>query len=123
LQTYLDGIKEVTQTVEVIDGSAVLVPAEIEVKLKVGEGYVPAEVISVVEATILGLLKGRDFDEPLYLSALYDAVVESSGGVAYANVEIVGPTLVPPVIDSDGNLVPAPNQIISYGSLTITEVT
>ena len=122
LQTYLDRIKEVTQTIEVIDGSAVLVPAEIEVSLRVGEGYVPAEVIAVVEATILGLLKGRDFDQPLYLSQIYDAVVESSAGVAYANVEIVGPILIPPVIDGEGNLVPAPNQIISYGSLTITEV-
>ena len=120
LQTYLNSIKEVTQQVEVVDGSSILVPAQIEMSLKVLEAYVAAEVKSKIEATVVGLLKGRSFNTPLYLSDLYRVVKAASNGIDYVNIEITGPTLVPSVIDSKGNLVPAANQVIVLGSLTIT---
>lgn len=121
LQTYLDGIKGVTQQVEVIDGSSILVPAEIEIKVSILEAHVPAEVKSQIETAVIRTLKGRDFNSPLYLSDLYDVVNESSAGIDYVNVEITGPTgWTPDVLDSDGNLVPAANQVITFGSLSIT---
>jgi len=122
LQSYLTQIKEVTQHVEVIDGSSILVQAEIEVLLEVNkDAFIEAEVVSDVVATIVGMLKGRDFNEPLYLSELYENVKATSDGIIRANVEITGPLMVPSVIDSEGNLVPEPNRVIIYGSLLVTD--
>lgn len=122
LQAYLTTIKEVTQHVEVIDGSSILVSAEISIVLEVNkDAYVESEVVSDVVATVVGMLKGRDFNDPLYLSELYENVMATSGGIIRANVLIDGPTLTPPVIDNDGNLVPPSNRVIRYGSLLITD--
>jgi len=122
LQTYLTQIKEVTQHVEVIDGSSILVPAAIAILLEVNkDAYIEAEVVSDVVATVVGMLKGRDFNDPMYLSELYENVMDTSDGIIRANVEITGPSLIPSVIDNEGNLVPAPNQVIVYGSLLITD--
>lgn len=115
LQEYLDGIKEVTQVVEVVDGYPVLVLADISVKVKIIESYVPSEVKSQIESVIIGLLKGRDFNQPLYLSDLYDSITESSAGIDFVNVSITGPT----EYLLDGNLVPNSNQVIVLGSLVI----
>lgn len=115
LQEYLDGIKEVTQVVEVVDGYPVLVLADISVKVKIIESYVPSEVKSQIESVIIGLLKGRDFNQPLYLSDLYDSITESSVGIDFVNVSITGPT----EYLLDGNLVPNSNQVIVLGSLVI----
>jgi hypothetical protein len=123
LQAYLDGIKEVTQQVEVVDGSPILLPAEIEVDVRVHEAYVEAEVVSAIETTIIGLLKGRNFNQPLYVSDLYDNVMASSNGISYVNIDIVGPTTwVPNPFDSEGNLIGQPSNIITLGSLTTNVV-
>lgn len=122
LQAYLDGIKEVTQQVEVIDGSSILVPADISIVLDVNkDAFIEAEVVSAVVATVIGILKGRDFNRPLYLSTLYTNVKASSGGINYVNIEITGPLMVPSVIDSEGNLVPPENKMIVFGSLLIKD--
>jgi hypothetical protein len=119
LQQYLNGIKEVTQVVEVVDGSPILVPAEIAIRVAILSAYVPAEVRSQIQSIIVGMLKGRDFNQPLYLDAMYEAV-RTVAGIYYVNISITGPNVVPSVIDSEGNLVPASNQVIVYGSLGIT---
>lgn len=123
LQVRLDSIKEVTQQVEVIDGSSVLLPAELEVILNVHEVYVEAEVVSAITTAITGMMKKRDFDSPLYLSDLYRVVRASSGGISYVNIEIVGPTgVVPDPFDSEGNLIGQPSNIITLGSLGVSVV-
>jgi hypothetical protein len=119
LQEYLDGIKEVTQQVDVVDGSSVLVLAEIAVYLKVLRTHVTAQVKAKVLSTILKLLKGRSFDQPLYLDTIYEELKAATNGIDYVNISIEGPVTVPPVIDSMGNLVPAENQIIVSGNVTI----
>jgi hypothetical protein len=114
LQTELNRIKEVTQVVEVVDGSTSLVPADISVNGTVVSSYVPSAVESQVRAVILGILKRRDFNSPLYLDSLYD-VVKQIPGIDYVNIEITGPS----AFLTGGNLVPEENQVIVYGSLTI----
>jgi hypothetical protein len=115
LQEYLDGIKEVTQVVEVVDGYPVLVLADISIKVKILESYIPSEVRAQIESVVIGLLKGRNFNQPLYLSDLYDTITESSAGIDFVNVSITGPT----EYLFDGNLVPGQNQVIILGSLII----
>lgn len=118
LQTYLEGIKEVTQHVEVVDGSFLLVPAEIEIVLEVNKAaYIESEVVSDVVATILGMLKKRNFNDPLYLSDLYENVMDVSTGIVRVNIEITGPSAD---ID-DENLVPATNKVVTFGSLLIKD--
>lgn len=114
LQAHLNEIKEVTQVVEVVDGSLSLVSADISIKLALVEAYSPSEVASQVRQTVIALLKGRDFNQPLYLSDLYDAVMESSPGIDYANITI-SPSNV------DGNLIAEANNVIVMGTLTITD--
>ncbi len=122
LQSHLNSIKEVTQNVEVIDGSASLVPVDIEMTLVVNkDAYKEAEVVSDVVATILGMLKGRDFNSPLYLSDLYKNVRITSDGITRVNIEITGPIVSPSVFDTEGNVVPGENKIINYGSLIIRD--
>ena len=116
LQQELDDVKEVTQVVEVVDGYPVLVMADLIIKVKIIEAYVPGEVKSQIESVVIGMLKGRDFNSPLYLSDLYDAVKESSAGIDFVNIEITGPVQY---LDQEGNLVPDPGQVIVYGSLSI----
>lgn len=115
LQIYLDGIKEVTQVVEVVDGSYNLVGAEIEVSGVVLSGYVKSEVESQTRTVIVGLLKGRDFNDPLNLDVLYE-YVRQVVGFKRVNIVITGPSdyIV------DGNLVPEENKVIVYGSLSIS---
>lgn len=119
LQEYLDGTKEVTQNVEVIDGSSILVPAVIGIVLKVNkDAYVESEIVSDIVATVVGMLKGRSFDQPLYLSDLYENVKGTSAGIVRVNVDITGPAAE---LDVDGNLVPDSNKIIVFGSLSIVD--
>jgi hypothetical protein len=118
LQTRLNAIKEVTQVVEVVDGSSSLVRAEVEVKVSILDAYIPSEVVSQIRSTIVGMLKRRSFNSPLYLDDLYTAVKQIDG-IDYVNIVIVGPVTVPPIIDTDGNLVPPENSVIVYGSLVI----
>jgi len=123
LQNRLDEIKEVTQQVEVVDGSSMLVGAEILAVLDVNkDAYVESEVVSDVVAVIISLLKGRQFNQPLYLSDLYDAVEAASDGIRHVNISITGPVLAPTIIDSDGNLVPSSNSVIKLGKLIVKDV-
>jgi hypothetical protein len=114
----LDAIKEVTQVVEVVDGTPSLVPANISALIKVGEGYVFAEVKSQVTSIFKRLLKGRDFNSPLWLSDVYGAL-ESLPGLTYVN--IVMSTPVNNVMDGHGNLVSLENQIVTEGTITILD--
>lgn len=123
LQQYLNGIKEVTQVVEVVDGSSILIPVDISVRVKILKSYVPSEVISQIRAVITAALKGRDFDSPLYLSepdtgeGLYD-LMSDIAGIDYVNISIDGPS----EYLLDGNLITRPNQVIIYGSLDVQDL-
>jgi hypothetical protein len=119
LQTYLDGVKEVTQQVEVIDGSPILVPAQIAIQALVGSAYIYDEEIAKVRSAVIELLKARDFNTPLYLSQLYDTAKKASIGFSHVNIQIAGPV---EFLDAGGNLVPPENRIITLGSLTITQL-
>ena len=122
LQTYLDGVKEVTQQVDVVDGSSALCQASLSVDLLTGPAYVYEEEEAKVQQAFITLLKGRDFDQPLYLSDLYKAAGAASTGIVYINIRITGPVADR---DADGNLVPDPNRIIvlASGGLTFTKLT
>ncbi len=121
LQQYLDTVKEVTQVVEVVDGSYILVPADINVEMEIWPVYVNDEVVAQVERVISRLLKGRRFEQPLYLSDLYEVIKLSSNGIKRFNVEIVGPVSTPSVIDN-GNLVPGDDKVIVEGVVNVSVV-
>jgi hypothetical protein len=116
VQTYLDGIKDVTHQVKVVSGSPLLAPADISASVRVRSGFVESEVLANVEFGFDTLLKGRDFAAPLYLSDLYN-IVEKIAGVGYVNIEITGPLNR---LDAEGNLVPAQLEIVTKGTVTIT---
>lgn len=112
LQTFLNARKEVTQVVEVVDGSLNLVPANITINAMVRSGYVPDELRSQIAATVRRLMKGRDFNQPLYLSDLYSAI-EPLVGLHHVNISMTGPVVI------GGNFMTGENQVAVLGALTI----
>jgi hypothetical protein len=117
LQTYLDQYKETTQWVEVIDGSPSLVSVDILIRYSLQDGYVAAETESDMDATVRSLMRGREYEEALWLSDIYRYVRASSDGLSYVNI-----TLTSAVNDADGNAVPDATQVLILGTLTLTEV-
>lgn len=115
VQAYLETRKEVTQTVEVVDGSYYLVPAEITITLGVVRGYIGEEVVAVVDRNIRAILKKRAFGLNLYLSEIHDEC-NKVDGVDYSNVEITGPTTH---LGPEGNLLVNERETITLGTLNI----
>lgn len=118
LQNHLDGLKEVTQHVEVLDGSLGLLTTNITIAVKVSVPYVAAEVVSAIDATVRGIMRGREYAQALYLSDLYRYVRSCSDGVEYVTISIDEPA----AYISGGNVFPGETQILVLGTLTITEV-
>lgn len=118
LQSYLDDRKEITHVVSVFSGEHALVNAEINVNVKINSSYVVSEIRANIESGINELLKDRAFNEDLYLSDLY-SISEAIDGIDYINIEILGPNLK---LDQKGNLIVNELEIISKGSLAVTEV-
>jgi len=118
VQSYLDGRKEVTQTVNVVDGSFYLVPADITITLGVLRGYIGEEIVAIVDRNIRAILKKREFGLNLYKSEIHDQC-DGIDGVDYSNVEITGPTTH---LDSKGNLVIDDKETITLGTLAIDYV-
>jgi hypothetical protein len=129
VQNYLDGIKEVTQTVEVTSGSLFLVPAVVRVRLAVRVG-ISEQVTQASAATVVdGILRDRAFGASLFISDLVEPL-RTLAGVAFVNVTLEGyrpvggPTVLNDKLDTDGNLVVRDSEVITLsqttGDLTIT---
>lgn len=125
LQSYLDGRKEVTQTVAVTSGENFLRRAVIRARVGVFQGYSEAVVKTAVEAVIDGVLRDRRFGVSLYESDL-DDVILAVAGVAFINARIDGylapddVTVLVDRMDSDGNLIIDESEIISRGTVAVT---
>lgn len=126
LQNYLDGRKEVTQTVAVTSGENFLVRAVVRVRVGVLRGYSQAVVATAVEAVVDGVLRDRVFEERLYESDLDDVILEVEGvGFVNARIEgyldVDGVTVLTDKLDSDGNLaVLEESDIITRGTVTVS---
>lgn len=118
LQVYLDEVKEVTHLVRVVSGATALVPANIQMFIAYDASYVKAEVRAEITAGIDALLRRRDFSKALFVSDLY-SVVELIDGISHVNITITGPATH---LDADGNLVVNELEVVTKGSVTITEV-
>jgi hypothetical protein len=120
VQTYLDGIKDVSHQVRVVSGVSLLLYANVVALIEVRRGFVESEVLSQVEQAIEDLLKARSFATPLYLSDIYRAISPTRvSGIFRANVNITAPV---DRLDSEGNLIPGQLEIITRGTLTVSKV-
>jgi hypothetical protein len=110
LQNYLDGIKEVTQTVSVTSGAGFLIPAIIKVRVAVRQNVSQQVTAASVTSIVDGVLRDRAFGESLYVSDLLTPVLQVTG-VVFANVTITGwrspvtGLVVTTNNDSNGNLI------------------
>jgi hypothetical protein len=118
IQTYLNGIKDVTHEVSVVSGYYFLILANIQVSVSYNPAAVESEILANINFGIDSILKGRQFATPLYLSDLY-SITNKIAGIDRINIEITGPAAR---LDGLGNLVPQQLEIISKGTLTITKV-
>ncbi len=116
MQSYFEGLKEVTQSVVVVSGGDALVEATVDVEVVVQSTFVKENVLAEVESQVLELLKDRTQGEVLSLQEVYDLKQEVEG-VARMNVQL-GPATR---LDAAGNLVPLDNEMITRGAVTVTE--
>lgn len=125
LQTYLDGRKEVTQSVAVTSGENFLLPAQISAWVGVSSGFSLAVVKTAVEAAIDGVLRDRQFGVALYESDLDDVVLKVEG-VAFVTARIEGHlepdgSLSVSKLDSLGNMsLLDDSEVITLGSVAVT---
>jgi len=114
-QSYLDGIKEVTQHVNVVSGANGLLYAGMEINGVYASAFTRSEVYSAIEARIDDILRGREFGDPLYLSApdgqsgIYDSLAKI-GGLLRVNVKITQPTSR---LDIYGNIIPLQLEVVT----------
>jgi hypothetical protein len=120
LQAYLESRKEVTQLVQVVDGSDMLVPTNVTIEVGVLEGYVVADVLADVYQTVLEILRGRDFNQPLYINAMHKAITAATHGIDFANVSFATPGHL--LVDAHGNVITPASYIITRGTVAVTEV-
>jgi hypothetical protein len=118
LQSYFDGIKDVTHSVRVVNGASLLIYADIVTYVNINFGFVASEVLANIEFGFNSILKNRKFATPLYLSDLY-AITNQISGIDNINIEITAPTNR---LDAYGNLVPQDLEIVTRGTVTITQV-
>ena len=115
LQTFLNGIKEVSQFITVTSGADWLIEAGINVDVKLLSTSIKTEKSSEINRIIDGILKGRDFGDSLYLQHIYNKL-RSVTGVDYLNVTIVNPLIN---VDADGNLIIEDREIITKGVVVV----
>lgn len=118
VQDYLDGIKDVTHEVLVVNGASLLLAANITAAVSIKFGYVVSEILANLEFGIDALLKDRPFAAPLYLSDIY-WIADDIAGIDHVTIEITGPTTN---LDANGNLIPTQLQIVTKGTVTLTQV-
>lgn len=116
LQAYLDARKDVTHTISVTSGVNFLVAAVITVRLGVYRGFSIEVVRTAVESAIDGILRGRGFNESLYVLDV-ERAIDLVDGVRFSNVTITGPVQK---LDADGNLIILNREVITKGSVTVT---
>ncbi len=118
LQGYLNGIKEVTQTVSVASGVNFLIPAVITVRIGVLSNVSLQITQSTATTVVDSILRDRSFGVSLYVSDLYTPL-SAITGVAFCNVTIVGyrPTgslvILADKKDAQGNLIIDANEVIT----------
>jgi hypothetical protein len=118
LQAYLDGIKEVSQTVKVSSGVNFLVPATITVRIGILTGVSEAVTKAVATTIIDGVLRDRSFGASLYVSDL-DTPLKATAGVQFVNVTITGyrpngsSVILVDKLDANGNLIVNSNEVIT----------
>jgi hypothetical protein len=118
LQAYLNGIKEVTQTVVVSSGVGFLVPAVLTIRIGVDSGTSMSVAQATAQTIINGTLMGRPFGLSLYISDITEPLDEITG-VHFVNATIVGyrpvgnPSIFTDLLDVNGNLIVSTNQVVT----------
>jgi hypothetical protein len=128
LSGYLDERRLINVTHESTSGMGMIVECCLGAIIRVKKGYVVDEVRRNVQQVMIDLVRGRDFNQSLYLSEIYEAI-QLVDGLSSANVSIHLPSGDSYVensqsgIDEYGNLLLARSEhIISKGIGSLDEV-
>ncbi len=119
LQVYLQARCDVAHLVQVTDGSSQLIAAHAAFAVKRTSAYTFQEIAAKIEAAFRNLCRGRDFGQSLTIHSLH-VLAKSIPGVAYANISISGDA---DFLDADGNLIADQQHLVTFGSISIVEIT
>lgn len=124
VETYVQNISDAVVTVKAVDGSSNIVSADILIELGISPTAVENDVIQKSLLALnkttdpFGLLVRRQVGKHLYRSDIEDAIRSgtSSSDIRFINVQITNNL---DLLDDDGNLVIAKQQVIQNGNIVV----
>lgn len=127
LAAELEGKKDITHTISVVDGLSDVIDAVVKIQVKVDENAVEEDVVAGIfdalaknDVAPLGILVEREFNKPLYIweidGAVRETVENAETSINFLNITIEGPAQY---LDSDGNLISPTGTVIQVGSVTV----
>jgi len=129
LRSHLQERADAVHVVKTIDGSIAIVQVDLEVRIKVADDAIQADVRDRAEQSLVkyddqpyGLLVLRDYGDSLYKYEIQKAVRDiqlRDTDVEYANIDITYPTSK---LDSAGNLIIASNEVIVPRTITVAAI-
>jgi len=87
LLTYLNGFKESTVAVKVVDGSPDVVSVDVSARVKIDSDMVESIVLGNVSTALSSLILGKSYGESLRIGDLYSAI-EAIDGVIYSQLTL-----------------------------------
>lgn len=108
---YLNNIRLINTTVEVVSGANMLRPVTVDINVKLKPTALQSDVINLIQNGVDGLLKDREFNESLYLSDVY-SIVMNILHVDYAMIALSS-TAYPELIVGGQFILTATNTIVT----------
>jgi len=122
LTQMLDEKKEATVDIQAFDGTAFIVPMDINVSVKRTDDVSRASILTNVKDALVAHLRSKNFGDPVRLGDLYEAV-ETIEGVNYSRLAIAfppDPTGYPPAYYDAGDLIVGVLQIVEPRNIEVT---
>lgn len=124
VEAKLKAIADAAVTITVVDGSGRIVPVDLTVNIGISQSAIKEDVESLSTQALLstsipyGLLIRRDPGKALYKSEIQEAILAANneGDIAFLNISITSPSNQ---LDSAGNLIIEPQQVIQDGTVTV----
>jgi hypothetical protein len=127
VQTTLQGLADAVVTVAAVDGSSRIVNADVRVQIGISQTAIKTDVESLSLNALVGtsypygILVRRSPGVSLYRSEIQDAIkaANATGDIVFVNVDILSPSAL---VDSEGNLIIEPQQVVQNGNVSVAAV-
>lgn len=124
VEAKLKSIADAAVTISVVDGSSRIVPVDVTVNMGISQSAIKEDVEALATQALLstsapyGLLVRREPGKSLYRSEIQEAILAANndGDIVFLNINITAPSNQ---LDSAGNLIIDPQQVIQDGTIAV----